>query len=181
MLFRSTSSSTPTLNLERSKIVSEEKPPRRLEWLDHQYAVEQCPAFPYAEPPVPGTTEETVVETIGSKSKNVSDELVFDDDVPVVIQGRHRLVRTLSLHFGGEAELYDLGGTRGPCWMAFIHGQVGEIIPVPLSEVPNYLSSLRSVYQILEAIYDKGVSLDYIISSSEISVSVPVKGSVAPR
>jgi hypothetical protein len=155
--------------------VSGKKPPVSLEW-------NLLPFEPIRINPDGSLNEEGITETIGSKVRYSSDELVFEDDVPVVIQARYRLALTLARLYGGDATLYDLGASQGTTFMAFIHGpELGEVIPCIVSDSDVFLRSLRTIHSLLEMVYCKGYTFQDVLSSNEAAVSVPVKGNVAPN
>lgn len=119
-----------------------------------------------------------------SKVSTFSDELKFDDDVPLVVQSRYRIARSVIEMYEGDATLYDTGENPNHEWLIFLHGFVlGEVIPIPCSGAEDFFKSLRAAHEILEIMYAKGYTLANLMSRNEAgdsglvkSHSVPVKG-----
>lgn len=117
------------------------------------------------------------------------DNLRFDDDVPTVVQSRFRLVQKVALNYEADCTLYDINAEGGKTsslgdaeWLVFYHGSIlGEVIPVPVSQAENFVSSLQSLHRLLENVYQKGFTLPDLLSQHGTGVSVPVKGNVDPH
>lgn len=121
-------------------------------------------------------------DALKSKVDTFSDELKFDDDVPAVVQGRFCSALSLARSYEGDCTLYDHGDSPDHHWIIFFHGSIlGEVFPLPCNTVQEFLRSLQLIHELLEIVYDKGLTLAQAIAGIEASVSAPVKGDVVPH
>lgn len=125
----------------------------------------------------------------GKVTVDFEDNLLFDDDVPTVVQSRFRLVQKVALTYEGDCTLYDVNAIDGETsklseaeWLIFLHGAIlGEVIPIPASRAEDFVSSLQSLHRLLENLYQKGFNLPDLLSQHGSGVSVPVKGNLEPH
>ena len=116
----------------------------------------------------------------GNIIDEIDDELIFECDVPVVVRSRYRLALKLARHYGGDCSLYDFGVSPNHEWTIIFNGvRLGEVIPLPCNTAEGFLRSYHLTHELLELVYEKGLTLAYIISGNEASVSAPVKGDTA--